>query len=98
MILQTYFIPGIDPVLDILSTIGFGIGLIGAIYLREMKHAPMPIWFPFAAVAVVFALLGAEGGALDIFGPGVMRILALLSLISAEVVGITAAIDPEKLQ
>lgn len=89
-----YFIPSIDPVIDVVATIGFGVGLIVAIYLQGVKHYPAKTWIPFLAIAVSFGFLGAEGGALDFLAPGMFRLIAMILLIIAEIVGGYSAVRP----
>lgn len=86
--------PMVDTLVDAISSVGFGIGLSTAIYLREMRHEPSRNWLPFVALAIVFGLFGAEGGWLDPFAPGVVRIIALIVLIVAELLGAYAVIKP----
>lgn len=95
MIQIQFYYPGLDPVIDTVGIIGFSIGLIIAIYFREIKHYPFHVWISFCSVAMVFALLTVEGGALDVFAPGTLRVTAMLILISAEITGAWAALHPD---
>lgn len=85
---QSYYIPGVDPWLDTISTIGLAIGVIAAAYFKEFKQAEFRIWFVFVLYGVIFGLLAAEGGALDFFGPGVYRTIGLIALILVELFGV----------
>lgn len=95
--MTTYYIPGIDPVIDVIATVGLFIGVAAGIYVREIKQYPAEYWVPFMLTAIVFALLGAEGGALDVFAPGVVRMIAMIALIVAEIVGISSALKMPEL-
>lgn len=88
------YYPHVDPFLDVLVTIGFAVGLIAALYLRMVYYESPWVWTPFIFVALAFGFLGAEGGVLDVFSPGMLRAVALIILIGAELVGLISAIRP----
>lgn len=80
--------------IDMIGTLGFGVGLIIAIWLRENTRESPFVWAPFVLVAIVFALFAGEGGLLDPFGPYTLRTAALVILLVAEIVGGWLAIRP----
>lgn len=82
--------------IQLLSSLGFVIGLSAAVYLREVKNRPVKDWGEFVLASVAFALLTGE----YVAPPETLAIpddtllgLAVALLVVAEIVAFYAALD-----
>lgn len=86
--------PPIEATIDMIGTIGFTTGLVAAIWFQWIRHEPIRFWMPFIPIAFVFALFAGEGGLLDPYPPGTLRIVALLVLLAVELFAVWAVTHP----
>lgn len=91
-----YYLPTLDPWIDLIGGIGFIIGIATAVYLVEAEQHDSHRWLFFIALAFVFGLLAAEGGRFDPFRPGTFRIIALVILLTIELVSAKMTADEIK--
>lgn len=76
--------PPTEPLIDIVSTVGFTLGATGALWFGFIRHEPLRHSLPFVVFAVAFALFGIDGGVLDPFPAGQTRLAALILILIVE--------------
>lgn len=76
--------PPTEPLIDLVSTVGWILGLSVALWFGFVRHEPLRHSLPFVIFAVAFTLFGIDGGVLDPLPMGQTRLLALLCILIAE--------------